>query len=241
MLNRLLFPFYQAPNNGKQLVGLGNGRRLLLGHSTISGPGELWLRATATREPRRLEEFGAPVSLAGRPGAVEERPGFGGSMTLDARGTLHVAWTSQPGIRHVALPGAEQSLLKPALPRGTVSEAVPGPATLGDILIAQGQVHLTFRKVLDRSTEALGLGRLGPRGWVVRELWRGSPVFPPVAHGGEDGSLHLAWHDVPGRLWYGRLGPDGKGQGQPVKIDDVGRQPSLLSVGESVLIVYEDE
>ena len=41
MLNWLLQEFYPSPNNGKQIVSLGEDRRLLIDHSALSGPGRI--------------------------------------------------------------------------------------------------------------------------------------------------------------------------------------------------------
>ncbi|MBM4049234.1 MAG: hypothetical protein FJ279_29385, partial [Planctomycetes bacterium] len=84
MLNRLLQRFYRSPNNGKQLAALPDGRRLALLHSQIMGPCTLSLRMAGGREPKRLADFGPPVTVVG-PGGIIPSAGawaFGGSIAV---------------------------------------------------------------------------------------------------------------------------------------------------------------
>lgn len=237
MLNRLLQPFYRAPNNGRQVLSTPSGRRLLVTHADVAEAGAIGLCSTDVDDPQRWNDFDAGIDLVGCGGAVDEAAGFGGCALVDGDGTLHLAWSSATGIQHATAPVA--SALQPDA-WSAADAIVAADAWLGDLLLWRGRVCATFRQAgPDGDTDHIGIASVTGDAWTVLAQFDTPPTYPPVAHADDD-RLHLAWGDVAGRLWYVCVEPDGAvtPPTEPLRIE--GRQPSLCTVDDGVLLVYED-
>ena len=99
MLNRLLQEFYKSPNNGRQIVALADGGRLVLTHSEIMGPAILRLSVSRSESPLSLADFDDAGILVGPNSAIADGGpwGLGGSM-LRIKNSLHLGWTGPHGI-----------------------------------------------------------------------------------------------------------------------------------------------
>jgi len=233
MLNRLLQQHYRAPNNGRQVVTLPNGRRAVLRHDHPWKLSPATLRVSDGHAPACIDDL-RPV-----PGPPLPDAALGACMAIDAEGLLHIAWSAERGVEWTCCPAAE---IEDAASWAEPQLIVPAEgAWLGDIVSAGERLHLTFRLPVGEARDALGLAVRAGGGWDTHLLAQPRPIYPPVAGLGPEGHLHLAWHDVPGRAWYARMAPDGSVIDGPLVVDDYGRQPAILSLGEGALIAYEDD
>jgi hypothetical protein len=234
MLNRLLYELFKAPNNGRQIATMPDGRRLLLIHSEVLGPATLRLRIARREEPEQLADF-EDLGLVVGPGCQvpDGGPwGFGGCLAVISR-TVHLAWTGPHGIHATngQLAGGRFQWEKAQI-------VLDGDYWLGDLFPVGNRIALTYRQALDRQTEAVGLAWFDGR-WRTREVHRGSPLFAPVADVDAGGRVHLAWGDVAEQVYHARA--PGLGDKADVRLLGPGRQPVLLATPERVLIACESE
>ena len=235
MLNRLLQEFYQSPNNGRQVVGLPDGGRLLVTHSKAMGPSAVRVRRSHVESPARLPDFEDMVEVIGPNGVIPDSGmwGFGASAVV-VGGTLHLAWTCEEGIGYSTAP--LHGLYRQWSP---MDVAVSGDVMLGDLFVAGGRACITTRRIHDRQTESVGLAWRDGEVWHVREVERGGPMFAPVADVDARGRCHLVWADVAERLHYTVVDdPDGDPR---VEILGDGRQPTVLALDGQVLIGCESQ
>lgn len=241
MLNRILQQHYRAPNNGRKLAALTDGRLAAVHHHHPWEPSPLRLLvgdAEALRSRLTLSRLAA-APLPGR--------AIGGSIAISG-GNLVLAWTGDAGIGWTRCPiTALDDAGAWAQPEIIVRSA---GAWLGDLVTAGDRLLLTCR--LPGGGDRCGLRETdcevvrvlerapGDR-WRSLDLESASPIYPPVADLGPDGALHLAWHDVPGRAWYARLSPELALLDGPLVVDDYGRQPSVMALDRGALIAYEDD
>ncbi len=223
MLNRLLQLHYRAPNNGRQVLRLPDGRVAVLchAHPWEHSPAALLVSGEEPAEPPPLPE------------AV-----VGASMTLDAAGLVHLAWSGQRGVEWTCCDAAE---IDEARAWRSPQVLAPGEgAWVGDILAAGDRLCAASR-VPRADGDAIDIAVREGDVWRMHRLEQPEPIYPPVADSGPDGHLHLAWHDVAGRLWYACVARDGSVAQEPMVLDDYGRQPSVMAVGDAALIAYEDD
>jgi len=246
MLNILLYEFYKSPNSGKQVASLLDGRRLLLVHSQIMGPATFKLKLAKDICPRTMADFDDVAELVGPEGVIPGcgEWGFGGSMTM-ANGVLYVAWTGEQGIYYSS---AKLDALASGWQKAQI--VLAGNYWLGDILFARGMPHLTYHFIHDRvakwrgeavvhNTESVGIAWLEGGEWRQREVYRGFPMFAPVADVDSDGRIHLAWGDVAERLWYAFL-PNPSAGWEVEHLGD-GKQPSIITNRGQVIIACEKQ
>lgn len=233
MLNRLLQQHYRAPTNGRQVCALPDGRRVVLRHEHPWEASSAGLLVSATGAPERGADF-RPVTAAPLP-----RAALGASMALDAEGRVHLAWSAEEGI---AWTWCATAALDDARAWAAPTLAVPGhEAWLGDLLVWGDRPALTYRLPVSAHRDALGVAVRTDGAWQAQLIARPEALYPPVADAAPDGSLHLVWHDVPGRAWYARLSGDGSVASGPLVIDEYGRQPSVMALPDGALIAYEDD
>lgn len=230
MLNRALYEFYKSPNNGKQMAVLPDGRRLLLVHSENSGPAVLRLMVAKSGTPENIADFEEVGILAGPKSIVPDAAsvGFGGSMAV-VGDTLHVAWTGAKGVQYTraSLRGRKFSW-EPA------RYVAKGNFWLGDLFVVGKEVALTWHQIHDRLSESIGISWFDGE-WRRKEIHRGKPMFAPVADGGGQGHIHLAWSDVAEQLYYARV--DKLGGEAEVELLGPGGQPTILADDGRILIV----
>ncbi len=234
MLNRLLLEFFKSPNNGRQVASRPDGRRLLLVHSEIAGPSELRLMVARRETPRNLADFEDLAVLTGPDSVVPDAGpwGFGGSL-VSIGDKLHVAWTGPHGIQYTRATLADKKLKW-----DRARHAVEGDYRLGDLLVVDKQLALTWHQARDRQHESVGVAYLKGTRWRLQEVHRAGPMFAPVADVDEAGRCHLVWSNVAEELFYARIDkPDAAAQ---VERLGEGRQPTILATGGQTLIVSED-
>jgi len=234
MLNRLLFEHYKSPNNGKQVRRVADGRPLLLVHSEIAGASGIALKVARDSTPKCMADFVEVAELVGPAGVVPDGGewGFGASMVM-ADGRLHVAWSGEGGIRITSC--SLDDLAGGWEPAATLE----GPYWLGDLFLAAQRLHLTYHCVHDRNTESVGIAWWEGGRWQWREVYRGEPMFAPVADVGPGERIHLAWADVAERLRYAALTPDGSDL-EILHLGD-GKQPTIIVNHGQVIIGYESQ
>ena len=238
MLNRLLQEFYQAPNNGRQLASLPDGRRLLVTHTRVSGPAQIGVCSGAV-DSLRLADFSSNTVLVGEDGGIDGAgsSGLGACAQVDDRGVVHLAWTATDGIRHAQ---AEANFLD-AGEWTAANTVVSGEVWLGDLLQSGRGLHALYREAgPTRDEEGIGLAYLCENEWQTRRLWSTAPTYPPVGDVDGEGWLHMTWGDVAGQLWYGRVSPQSEADAEPLQLCMEGRQPTILALRDGVLLVYED-
>ena len=235
MLNRLLREFYKSPNNGRQVVGLPGGHRLLITHSKIMGPAGVQLRRSMEDAPERLPDFDHVVELIGPAGVIPDGGewGFGASAVV-TDGAVHVAWTGENGIAYSTAP--LHGLDRAWSPMEYITE---GNVQLGDVFVVDGVVHVTTHRIRDRHDESVNIAWRDGHVWHVREVHRGGPMFAPVADVDPDGRIHLAWADVAERLHYAVM-DDHQSEPQVEQLGN-GKQPSILATGDQVIIGCESQ
>jgi len=215
MLNRLLQVFYRSPNNGRQVISTTSGRHLLQ-HSEVSGNCDISVRRESENSSQVLGK------------------GFGGCL-ISCGEQLHAAWSFEGGIQHTAA----------RIDANPADWSSPAPileaeAWLGDLFMHQGKPCALYLKAPDDDSSTIEMATADNDAWGHQKLWQTGPAYPPVCHADDEGRLHLAWGDVPGRLWYGLVDPQGE-PSEPTLVTEVGRQPSIITVGDEALIVYEDD
>ncbi len=221
MLNRLLQTVYRTANHGRQIAALPDGRRLMAirQHPYHSSPLAVYLSRDPA--PRRRQDFDRLRVPAGR--------GLGGAL-LVADGAVALAWATGDGLRWT-----NADVERPEDWYAPVQLGARG-WRLGDLLRWRGRPAAAW--CCDGRRGQVGLAALDGDGLVSLSVPAG--VYPPVAEVG-GGVVHLAWHDVPGRLWYAALDADGGTVHAPLVVDEYGRQPSLRWLGDRLLIAYEDD
>lgn len=229
MLNRILQRFYSTPNNGKQILSLGDGRRLVLCPSHPWEASCYSLLVSKHSEPKAISDF---KPLPFRP--LEKRRCLGGCLCTTTDVTLNIAWSGSDGIYHAS---ATSQLEIVNEGRAVVPES---GALLGDMLPIERHIYLFYRRPLGSKGDALGVAVLDGDTPERCELSLSQKVFPPVAvSGGEQ--IYIAWHTLSGQLWCSKFDTSARTLTPPTLLDQVGRQPSLALDGERLLIVYEDD
>ena len=241
MLNRLLQKFYRSPNNGKQVGTLPDGRRFLCRHSEIAGPCAISICVSSTEQPHRNDDFGQEVLLIGGSDALAgaDAPGYAACALCTPDDRLHLVWTTEGRILHASAP-IENVLEKDAWSESDT--VVEGDVWLGDFCLLESEPCAVFRRGERNETEeGIGIAKLSGEQWQTSKLWTTGPIYPPVVEVMPDGGMYLAWGDVPGQLWLGRVSSGLLPAGEPQMLDMMGRQPSMISVGDALLMIYEDE
>ena len=171
------------------------------------------------------------------------------AVALNERGEAVVAWVDQ-GEKDVFLNGVNVSRNPETfswLPRVAFAgrdqvfvlwqEIIfSGGSHGGDILFARSEDGgKTFSEPLNLSDSMAGDGK----GRITRELWHNGSLDLDIA---ADGTVHTAWTEYEGALWFRRSTDGGKSFAERLKIHEAtpARGPALAVAGDTVHLAWTD-
>lgn len=234
MMNRKLQELYQSPNNGKQLVELADGRRLVLVHCSEEGFPAISLWRSQSAAPNCFANFEQGTELAG-PGSG--LAGYGGSLVL-TEDRLHFACTMpyRLGIQYRSAKIGGDSL-----PWSPAEKVIEGDMRLGDLVVSDGGTPaMVWQRRGKDSDDSVGVAWPHGDGWKTQQVHSGGSMFPPVADVDQDGVLHMAWFTPAEELFYARLA----GWSAEPEVEQIGygAAPSLLCHRPGqILLACEDQ
>ena len=171
------------------------------------------------------------------------------AVALDERGEAVVAWVDQ-GEKDVFVNGVNVSRSPETfswLPRIALAgrdhmfviwqEIIfSGGSHGGDIVFARSEDGgETFSEPLNLSDSMAGDGK----GRITRDLWHNGSLDLAIAAGG---TVHTAWTEYEGALWFRRSTDGGKTFAKPVKLHGAApaRGPALAVAGDTVHLAFTD-
>jgi hypothetical protein len=176
------------------------------------------------------------------------------SLASDSAGRLHAAWGSGGAVYYArcqaSAPDDWPAKLRDPQSWVGVDGKRPKPviehAFLGDLSVTPGgDVWLAAVRATADGGTAICLAHHA-KGWEIHELARGKGFHPPVLHVLPDGSVHLAWADTKGQVFYQRYSPGERSEAREVSghtprrtYADTGHHPVIASNGRQAVIAYE--
>jgi hypothetical protein len=191
-------------------------------------------------------ELALPVRAAGFEDSV-----LSAGFVVDGQDRLHVVWTSADGrtgytMKRPAKPGETRSAdwVNPVTGARGALILAPDSSRIGDIVSGpKGEPWLVWSVSQPSHQTVHHVGTWIDDRWQVRPVAEGYGFFPPSLLVDRQGSFHLAWHDIYETSWalagdFAAL--DSTSRPEPRRLTSSGLRPVMAPLGESLLIVREN-